>query len=118
VAANAYRAAVAPSQVAPGSSVTLVADSTGTVRYVVPAPDQVQIVQNQLTAAQQAQAQSQLQLQNQVSTLNTQIANLQAAHKVQIDALTQQFTQLSGSLDAVTLTLQKISPPPPPPAKS
>jgi hypothetical protein len=113
VAANAYRAAVAPSQIAPGSSVTLVADSTGTVRYVVPAPDQVQIVQNQLTAAQQAQAQSQLQLQNQVSTLNTQIANLQAAHKVQIDALTQQLTQLSGSLDAVKLTLQKISPPPP-----
>jgi hypothetical protein len=113
VAANSYRAAIAPSQVPPGSSVTLVEDSTGTVRYVVPAPDQVQILQTQLTAAQKAQAEAQLTLQNQVASLNTQIVNLQATHLLELETMSQQIAQLGGSLQTVQAAVQKLSIPPP-----
>jgi hypothetical protein len=114
VGTNAYRAATAPSQVPAASSLTLVEDSTGTVRFIVPPSDQVQIVQSQLSAAQKDVSASQLKLQDQVDTLNTQIVNLQATHQVDLQTLNQQIAQLNGSLQTMQTQLQKISNLPPP----
>jgi len=109
IQANLSAIGSAPPSVPPGGSVTLVADQQGVVRYYIPNPPALAALSANVAstrktlADQQTALNSALALQSQVTTLNTQIATLQATHAQDLAVRDQQIA----SLTATTQTLQQ-----------
>ena len=135
----------APASVPAGSSVTLVVDSSNTVRYYIPTAPAVQQLGNAVQANQTATQKLQTQvaavetaeppalqniqtLQTLVTGLQTQIVNMQTAQASELATRDQQIAQLNttiqqmqtkvGTIDTLTTQVQEIEGRLPPAAKS
>lgn len=112
----------APNTLPAGSSVTLVTDSQGVVKYYVPGSaevtqlrDTVQANQNQVqtqfTALQQAQKPALDQvtlLQTQVTSLQSQIANMQTLHAQELATRDQQIATLNSTTQQMQTQLKTV----------
>lgn len=136
LAQNLTSYAIAPAAVPPGSSVTMVVDSSNTVRYYVPTPPAVEQigatvqsnqteVETQVTAVNQANQQLQdrvsavekvatpaltdvQSLQTLVTSLQTQITTMQTTQAQELAARDQQIAQLTTTTQQMQTKLGKL----------
>jgi hypothetical protein len=109
---NLAAISAAPHSVPPGGSVTLVADQQGIVRYYVPSPPAIAALRSDVASAQKTLADQQtsaVALANQVTTLNSQIVNLQTTHAQELALRDQQIASLTTTTQALQQQMASVN---------